>query len=221
MTTVATDGVSIYADKRISGHVGDNTTIRDSGCKILNVQGKLCIGEHKLSFLGFAGALPNRTKITTVVNRFKGGITDFITLVETLGAGGCFSRPSRVLCVTTTPGLAIIVDIDHLGITATNYKLDKDAVLAIGSGASYTTLTYRLLGYKLPMAFNFGVYLDKSSSLDYDVGTIVDGQAKITADSFKPEASVKLVKNTFAKLAKADLNFKRSFTNTVNPSDLY
>lgn len=82
MTTVATDGVSIYADKRISGHVGDNTTIRDSGCKILNVQGKLCIGEHKLSFLGFAGALPNRTKITTVVNRFKGGITDFITMVD-------------------------------------------------------------------------------------------------------------------------------------------
>lgn len=71
------------------------------------------------------------------------------------------------------------------------------------------------------MAFNFGVYLDKSSSLDYDVGTIVDGQAKITADSFKLEASVKLVKNTFAKLAKADLNFKRSFTNTVNPTDLY
>jgi hypothetical protein len=187
----------------------------------LNVQGKLCIGEHKLSFLGFAGALPNRTKITTVVNRFKGGITDFITLVETLGAGGCFSRPSRVLCVTTTPSVVFIVEIDHLGITVEKHDLAEDEILAIGSGASYTMLAYRLLGYKLPTAFNFGVYLDKSSSLDYDVGTIVDGQAKITADSFKPEDSVKLVKNTFAKLAKADLNFKRSFTNTVNPTDLY
>ena len=200
MTTVATDGVSIYADKRISGHVGDNTTIRDSGCEILNVHGKLSIGKHKLTFLGFAGAMSNRVKITAAVNRFKGGITDFITMVDTLSAGGCFSRPSRVLCVTATPGVVFIVVIDHLSITTEEHKLGKDEVLAIGSGASYTTLTNRLLGYKLPTAFNFGVYLDKSSSLDYDVGTIVDGQAKITTASFKLVASVKLVKNTFHQL---------------------
>lgn len=221
MTTVATDGVSIYADKRITGHVGDNTSVRDNVCKILNVQGKLCIARHKLTFLGFAGAMSNRVKITAAVNRFKGGITDFITMVDTLGAGGCFSRPSRVLCVTTTPSVVFIVEIDHLGITVEKHDLAEDEILAIGSGASYTTLTNRLLGYKLPMAFNFGVYLDKSSCLDYDTGTIVGGQAKITAASFKPEASVKLVKNTFTNLAKADLNFKRSFTNTVNPTDLY
>ena len=221
MTTVATDGVSIYADKRITRHAGDNNTVHDGGSKILNVRGKLYIGKHKLSFLGFAGAMSSRVKITTAVNRFKGGITDFITMVDTLSAGGCFSRPSRVLCVTTTPSVVFIVEIDHLGITVEKHDLAEDEILAIGSGASYTMLANRLLGYKLPMAFNFGVYLDKSSSLDYDVGTIVYGQAKITADSFKPEASVKLVKNTFTNLAKADLNFKRSFTNTVDPSELY
>ena len=221
MTTVATDGVSIYADKRISGRASDNITVRDNGCKILNVQGKLCIGKHKLTFLGFAGALSNRTKITAAVNRFKGGITDFKTMVDTLSAGGCFTRASRVLCVTTTPSVVFIVEIDHLGITVEKHDLAEDEILAIGSGASYTMLANRLLGYKLLTAFNFGVYLDKHSCLDYDTGTIVGGQAKITPDSFKPEASVKLVKNTFAKLAKAELNFKRSFTNTVDPCELY
>ena len=93
MTTVATDGVSIYADKRITRHAGDNNTVHDDGSKILNVQGKLSIGKHKLSFLGFAGAMSNRVKITAAVNRFKGGITDFITMVDTLGAGGAFLVP--------------------------------------------------------------------------------------------------------------------------------
>lgn len=170
MTTILTDGRIIYADRRATTDVDDNTSElkqNDDRTKVLLTNNKnLTVCDMKIKAIGGAGGSVNRIKIYKALSQIKQPIA-LESVLSIMHAGTPFVASNSLLCLVEPDINTVVkVSINASGISYKKITIPDGRYFGIGSGATIAAALERAAPcqFSLNDIFITGVTLDNCSS---------------------------------------------------------
>lgn len=225
MTTVMTDGVVMYADRRGSASSNGKTTIADRSEKLLDMSKfKFTIDEEAVVGVGGAGSAPHRITIYEAFKRVQKG--DAFDVIKALSCSNALKdADNRLIFLTEKADAIFVVSIRNGRPTKHRVVMKAGRCYGIGTGAAFGMMAARFLpSLSLLNAFTFSVICDINSSLHYSRLSVTKGgvdleHSSLEHNTLESEKAKTLTKNIFKKLSTVKLPTKVDGDLTFNSDD--